>query len=254
MGQHIGTAVARILADELEVDWSNVRVVLVDTDPKWGVMSTGGSKSMWLDFPVYSRAGAAGRIALTEAGAKLLGASPSQCVARQGAVLAANRSIPYGEIVRRGQPTREDSCPKNSRSCRLSRPPSGASSAKRPMHWTSRRRSAARRVTASMRRSQAWSTPGQKFPRPLRFGGPRGRRFRGQAGQRISHKPRARGPLQHRTRMGCCVRDVLSGGDPCHRPRQGRLDCRRRWAGFGARHPRSRRQADRCTTRRRALG
>ena len=25
MGQHIGTAVARILADELEVDWSNVR-------------------------------------------------------------------------------------------------------------------------------------------------------------------------------------------------------------------------------------
>src|SRR5262249_23183899 len=26
MGQHIGTAVARILADELEVDWSNVRI------------------------------------------------------------------------------------------------------------------------------------------------------------------------------------------------------------------------------------
>src|SRR5215510_8396865 len=64
MGQHIGTAIARILADELEVDWSNVRISAVDTDPKWGVMSTGGSKSVWLDFPVYSRAGAAGRIAL----------------------------------------------------------------------------------------------------------------------------------------------------------------------------------------------
>src|SRR6516165_8155028 len=107
MGQHIGTAVARILADELEVEWSNVRVFAVDTDPKWGMMITGGSNSVWLDFPVYSRAGAAGRIALIEAGAKLLGANSSQCVARQGAVLAANQSISYGEIVRRGEPTRK---------------------------------------------------------------------------------------------------------------------------------------------------
>ena len=30
MGQHIGTAIARVLADELEVDWSNVRTLLVD--------------------------------------------------------------------------------------------------------------------------------------------------------------------------------------------------------------------------------
>jgi CO/xanthine dehydrogenase Mo-binding subunit len=107
MGQHIGTAIARILADELEVDWSNVRISAVDTDPKWGVMSTGGSKSVSLDFPVYSRAGAAGRIALVEAGAKLLGVTPSQCVARQGAVFAANQSVSYGEIVKRGEPTRK---------------------------------------------------------------------------------------------------------------------------------------------------
>src|SRR5262249_6899173 len=107
MGQHIGTAVARILADELEVDWSNVRILSVDTDPKWGVMITGGSNSVWLDFPVYSRAGAAGRVALIDAGAKLLGANPSQCFARQGAVLAANQSISYSEIVRRGEPRRK---------------------------------------------------------------------------------------------------------------------------------------------------
>jgi CO/xanthine dehydrogenase Mo-binding subunit len=107
MGQHIGTAVARILADELEVDWSNVRILPVDTDPKWGVMFTGGSNSVWLDFPLYSRAGAAGRITLIEAGAKLLGVSPSQCLARNGAVLAGNRSISYGEIIRRGMRTRE---------------------------------------------------------------------------------------------------------------------------------------------------
>jgi isoquinoline 1-oxidoreductase subunit beta len=107
MGQHIGTAVARILADELEVDWTNVRILPVDTDPKWGVMITGGSNSVWLDFPVYSRAGAAGRIALMEAGAKLLGVNLSECVARQGVVFAANQSISYGEIVRRGEPSRK---------------------------------------------------------------------------------------------------------------------------------------------------
>jgi isoquinoline 1-oxidoreductase subunit beta len=107
MGQHVGTAIARILADELEADWSNVRILHVDTDPKWGAMSTGGSKSVWLDFPIYSRAGAAGRIALIEAGAKLLGVSPSQCLARQGAVVAGPQSISYGDIVARGDVTRK---------------------------------------------------------------------------------------------------------------------------------------------------
>jgi isoquinoline 1-oxidoreductase subunit beta len=106
MGQHVGTALARILADELEADWNNVRISAVDTDPKWGVMMTGGSNSVWADFPVLSRAGAAGRIALVEAGAKLLGTSPSQCFARKGAVIAANQSVSYGEIVRRGKPSR----------------------------------------------------------------------------------------------------------------------------------------------------
>src|SRR5262249_18529119 len=40
MGQHIGTALARILADELEADWDKVRLDFVDTDPKWGLMLT----------------------------------------------------------------------------------------------------------------------------------------------------------------------------------------------------------------------
>src|SRR5271166_4192968 len=66
MGQHIGTALARILADELEADWDKVRIVAVDTDPKWGLMVTGGSWSVWQSWPIYSRAGAAGRIALLD--------------------------------------------------------------------------------------------------------------------------------------------------------------------------------------------
>ena len=102
MGQHVGTALARIVADELEADWSKVSVVYVDTDPKWGLMITGGSWSVWQSFPVLSRAGAAGRIALVEEGAKLLGVSPQSCTARNGAVEAKGRSILYGDIVARG--------------------------------------------------------------------------------------------------------------------------------------------------------
>jgi CO/xanthine dehydrogenase Mo-binding subunit len=102
MGQHIGTALARILADELEADWDLVRLVGVDTDSKWGPMVTGGSTSVWSTYPLFSRAGAAGRLALLEAGAKLLSVPAKACVARKGRIEAASRSISYGEIVRRG--------------------------------------------------------------------------------------------------------------------------------------------------------
>src|SRR6202171_4497829 len=102
MGQHVGTALARIVADELEADWDKVSVVYVDTEPKWGVMITGASWSVWQSFPVLSRAGAAGRIALVEEGAKLLGVSPQSCTARNGAVEAKGKSIAYGDIVARG--------------------------------------------------------------------------------------------------------------------------------------------------------
>ncbi|MEY2885060.1 MAG: hypothetical protein RL490_2784, partial [Pseudomonadota bacterium] len=102
MGQHVGTALARILADELEADWASVRIAHVDSDAKWGVMVTGGSWSVWQSFPLYSRAGAAGRIALIEAGAKLLGTTAAACTARNGRVSAGDRSVSYGDIVRSG--------------------------------------------------------------------------------------------------------------------------------------------------------
>jgi CO/xanthine dehydrogenase Mo-binding subunit len=103
MGQHVGTALARILAEELEADWSRVRILQVDTDAKWGLMVTGGSWSVWQSFPYLSQAGAAGRIALIEEGAKLLGVRPSACTARNGAVHGAGKVMTYASIVRRGQ-------------------------------------------------------------------------------------------------------------------------------------------------------
>lgn len=106
MGQHVGTALARILADELEADWDKVRIVHVDSDPKWGLMVTGGSWSVWQTFPIYSRAGAAGRIALIEGGAKLMGVAPAACTARGGQVISGGRWISFGEIATRGGLTR----------------------------------------------------------------------------------------------------------------------------------------------------
>jgi len=100
MGQHVGTALARIVADELEADWASVRLNYVDTDPKWGLMVTGGSWSVWQSFGYLSQAGAAGRIALIEEGAKLLRVPVASCTARNSVVSGGGRSIGYAEIVR----------------------------------------------------------------------------------------------------------------------------------------------------------
>ncbi|XQF94442.1 hypothetical protein ACOBV9_20380 (plasmid) [Pseudoalteromonas espejiana] len=78
MGQHIGTALARIVADELECDWEKVSITYVDTHEKWGLYSdAGGSWSVFQSFKPLSQAGAAGRLALIDAGANMLGLSLS---------------------------------------------------------------------------------------------------------------------------------------------------------------------------------
>lgn len=106
MGQHVGTALARVVADELGADWSRVSIKHVDSDPRWGYMVTGGSWSVFTTFAMLSRAGAAGRTVLVEAGAKLMGVEPSECEAVNSQVVAGDRSIAFGEIVARGDISR----------------------------------------------------------------------------------------------------------------------------------------------------
>ncbi|MEQ6202229.1 molybdopterin cofactor-binding domain-containing protein [Sulfitobacter sp. HNIBRBA2951] len=102
MGQHVGTAIARILADELEVAWENVHITHVDTDEKWGLMVTGGSWSIWQSWPVYRQAGAAGRTALIEAAAAKFGVDASTLTARDGLITDGTQSISYGDLVADG--------------------------------------------------------------------------------------------------------------------------------------------------------
>jgi CO/xanthine dehydrogenase Mo-binding subunit len=102
MGQHVGTALAQIIADELGANWDDVRISHVDTDPKWGYMVTGGSWSVHTSFTQLSQAGAAGRSILVEAGATLLAADASQCYAEGGRVFAGSSSLSFAEIIRDG--------------------------------------------------------------------------------------------------------------------------------------------------------
>ena len=46
MGQGIRTAIAMLIAEELDVDWNSVRIGQALTDPKYGDQLTGGSLSI----------------------------------------------------------------------------------------------------------------------------------------------------------------------------------------------------------------
>ena len=103
MGQHVGTMLARIVADELGADWSRVSIRHVDSDPRWGVMITGGSWSTFTSFKLMSQAGAAGRLVLIEAAGARFGMKADACHTDNGYVVGGDRRIAFAEIVRHGE-------------------------------------------------------------------------------------------------------------------------------------------------------
>ncbi len=102
MGQGVGTALAQIVAEELDAEWKDVRVDYPVADPKFGLMLTGGSWSVNWTFDTLSRAGAAARLALVDAAARQWKVDAADCVAERGIVrhLPTGRSLRYGDIVR----------------------------------------------------------------------------------------------------------------------------------------------------------
>jgi isoquinoline 1-oxidoreductase beta subunit len=103
MGQGVGTAFAQIVAEELEADWKDIRLDYPDPHPKYGAMVTAGSRSIWEFFDILSRGGAAARIMLIDAAARLWAVDPADCRAARGVVRhrQTGRSISYGELVAR---------------------------------------------------------------------------------------------------------------------------------------------------------
>ncbi len=113
MGQHIASTMAQIVAEELGSNWKDMRVQLASNDPKFndpvlGAQITGGSWSTMMNFDAMSRAGAAGRIALTDAAAASMGVPASELVVRDSTIShpKSKKSMSFAEIVKSGKATK----------------------------------------------------------------------------------------------------------------------------------------------------
>jgi CO/xanthine dehydrogenase Mo-binding subunit len=91
-----------MIADELGADWNRVSLHHVDTDPKWGLMITGGSWSVSSSYKPLSQAGAAGRVAMIEEASKLLSVAPSECTTENGFVVTPKGKISFSDVVTKG--------------------------------------------------------------------------------------------------------------------------------------------------------
>jgi CO/xanthine dehydrogenase Mo-binding subunit len=101
MGQGVMTALPMIVAEELEADWSKVRVELALADrERYGPQGTGGSASVRTSFEPLRRAGAAGRAMLIAAAAKTWNVDPESCRAETGTVIhESGMRLTYGDLA-----------------------------------------------------------------------------------------------------------------------------------------------------------
>jgi len=101
MGQGSRTAMAQLVADELEADWARVRVVQAQGDAKYGDQNTDGSRSVRNLYEPLRQAGATARRMLEQAAADQWGVPVEECSAVSHTVThsATGQSAPYGELV-----------------------------------------------------------------------------------------------------------------------------------------------------------
>jgi isoquinoline 1-oxidoreductase beta subunit len=113
MGQHIASTMAQIIAEELGSSWKDMRIQLASNDPKFndpvlGAQITGGSWSTMMNYDAMSRAGAAGRMALTDAAAASMGVPAGELVVRDSVIThpKSKKSMTFAEIVKSGKATK----------------------------------------------------------------------------------------------------------------------------------------------------
>lgn len=101
MGQGIRTAIAMLIAEELDVDWNSVRIEQAPTDSKYGDQLTGGSVSISTYYSGLRLAGATARQMLVQAAAGIWDVEAAQCKTEAGFVVHPDgqQKIFYGDLV-----------------------------------------------------------------------------------------------------------------------------------------------------------
>ena len=106
MGQGVNTALAMILADELDLDWKKINTVFAPAapvyfNPVFGLQGTGGSTSVRASWEPLAKAGAAAREMLIAAAAKKWNVEPGACSTADSMVVhkASGKKLGYGALA-----------------------------------------------------------------------------------------------------------------------------------------------------------